>query len=277
MMETPSAGDTEAMERRDPGGAIYHLIYLLCALLVIAFGFWAYYGTLDIVSMAMGEVVPSSQVKTVQHLEGGIVSEIVVREGERVKKNQKMVILAPTASSADVKELEVRLAGLQIEISRLKGHFSRLSSPEFDAKLREKFAIQVDQAVKRFEITARRHRGELKKQQKTIKQRKDAVWEVKVRIRNNRKGLKLISEQVAISNQLLKDNLSNRYRHLDLLKEEARLQGSVEQETAALVGSRSALEEARAGLETIRDIFDDVNRKELDEARQTYAELRQRM
>lgn len=277
MMDTPSLGDGEAVERLDPGGGIYHLVYVLCALVVIAFGFWAYYGTLDIVSMAMGEVVPSSQVKTVQHLEGGIVRKIVVREGERVEKNQEMVILAPTASSADVKELEVRLAGLQIVISRVEGHLIGLSVPQFDAKLREKFPSQVEQAFKRFEITTRRHRGELKKQQKTINQRRHAVSEIKVRIRNNRKGLKLISEQVAISNQLLKDNLSNRYRHLDLLKEEARLRGSVEEETAALVGTRSALEEAQASLQTIRNIFEDENRKEFDQALQTYAELSQRM
>ena len=256
---------------------IPHLTYALCAVVTVAFIIWSTVSTLDIVSMANGEVIPSTQVKTLQHLEGGIVSKILVREGERVENNQEMVILAPTSSSADVKELEVRLAGLEIEIIRLEGHFSGLSNPDFKAKLKEKYPRQVERANKRFEISMRRHQGDISKQQKTIKQRQNAISEIEVRIRNNRSGLRLIKEQVAISNQLLKENLTNRYKHLDLLKEEARLRGGVEQESAALIGARSALEEAEAGLITIENIFEDENRKELDQARQTYAELSQRM
>ncbi len=71
---------------------IPHLSYALCAVVTIAFIVWSTFGSLDIVSMATGEVIPSTQLKTVQHLEGGIVSKILVREGERVKKNQKMVV-----------------------------------------------------------------------------------------------------------------------------------------------------------------------------------------
>ena len=256
---------------------IPHLSYALCAVVTMAFIIWSAVSSLDIVSMATGEVIPSTQLKTVQHLEGGIVSKILVREGERVDKNQEMVVLAPTSSSADVKELEIRLAGLRIDIARLKGHFTDLAGPEFDAELKEKFPRQVEQALKRFEISLRRNEGELAKQQKTVNQRKHAIAEIQVRIRNNRTGLKLIREQVAISNQLLKESLTNRYKHLDLLKEEARLRGGVEQDSAALIGAQSALEEAEAGLTAIGNIFEDENRKELDEARQTYAELSQRM
>ena len=256
---------------------IPHLSYALCAVVTIAFIVWSTFGSLDIVSMATGEVIPSTQLKTVQHLEGGIVSKILVREGERVKKNQKMVVLAPTASSADVKELEVRLAGLQIDIARLQGHFSGLGEPQFSDELRKNRSIQIDRALKRFEISMRRNQGELDKQQKTINQRRHAVAEIQVRIKNNRHGLNLIREQVEISNQLLKDNLTNRYKHLDLLMEESRLSGGVEQDSAALIVARSALGEAEAGMAAIANIFEDENRKELDEARQTYAELSQRM
>ncbi|MBT6386723.1 MAG: hypothetical protein HOJ94_12935, partial [Alphaproteobacteria bacterium] len=51
-------------------GAITHWFLMLCVLAVGAFGAWSYYGKLDIVSDAVGEVVPSSQVKSIQHLEG---------------------------------------------------------------------------------------------------------------------------------------------------------------------------------------------------------------
>ena len=254
-----------------------HFTYIFCAIITMVFIVWASVTTLDIVSTATGEVVPSSQLKTVQHLEGGIVSKILVREGENVKSGQKLVILAPTSSSADVKELDVRLAGLEIEISRLEGLIFTKKPPEYSSALKSKYLDLVEQSILRGKIQIRRHKSELLKQQKSILQRKQTVAEVKIRIKNNKSGLKLVQEQVNISQNLLSKGLTNRYEHLDLLKEEGRLKGGIEEDRATVAGAKAALAEGRASLAAIQDIFDDENRKELDKARQTYNELSQRM
>ena len=254
-----------------------HFIYIFCAITTVAFMIWASFTTLDIVSIASGEVVPSSQLKTIQHLEGGIVNKILVREGEIVKKGQKLVILAPTASSADVRELEVRLAGLQIEVIRLGGLVSRKNKPSYNKKLKLKYPNLVEQSIQRARIQQRRHKSELLKQKKAIIQRQQTVSEVKIRIKNSKAGLKLIREQVAISKKLLSQGLTNRYDHLDLLKEEGRLKGGIEEDHATVARAKAALAEGKASLAAIQDIFDDDNRKELDTARQTYSELSQRM
>ena len=70
----------------DEGQGLTHLFFLLCAILVMAFFAWAYLGRLDVVSTAVGEVIPSTQIKSVQHLEGGIVREIMIKEGGAGKK-----------------------------------------------------------------------------------------------------------------------------------------------------------------------------------------------
>ncbi|KAF0112629.1 MAG: membrane fusion protein LapC [Rhodospirillaceae bacterium] len=79
-----------------PVGFGSHLTFMLCVLAVVAFWVWAASSPLDIISMASGEVVPAGQVKIIQHLEGGIVHEILVREGSRVTAGQSLVILEPT-------------------------------------------------------------------------------------------------------------------------------------------------------------------------------------
>ena len=254
-----------------------HFVYIFCAITTVIFMFWASFTTLDIVSIATGEVVPSSQLKTIQHLEGGIVSKILVREGEIVIKGQRLVILAPTASSADVKELEVRLAGLQIEIIRLEGLITPKIKPIYNAELKAKYPSLVEQSIQRARIQYRRHKSELLKQKKAIVQRQQTVAEVKIRIKNSKAGLMLIQEQVAISKKLLSQGLTNRYDHLDLLKEEARLKGGIEEDLATVARAKAALAEGRASLAAIQDIFDDENRKELEKARQTHSELSQRM
>ena len=89
-------------------GALIHIFLFLCILMVTVFIGWAWYGQLDIVATASGEVIPSTKVKSIQHLEGGIVRKILVREGDRVTKNQPLIALEAIRSGADVSEIRVR-------------------------------------------------------------------------------------------------------------------------------------------------------------------------
>ncbi len=118
--ENPQDGDDQDGTDDDGVGKAPHLFLALSLTACAAFFIWASYGVLDIVSTAMGEVIPSSQVKSIQHLEGGIVRKILVREGEVVKKGQPLVVLEPTASDADVGEIRVNVTALRLEIARLQ-------------------------------------------------------------------------------------------------------------------------------------------------------------
>jgi adhesin transport system membrane fusion protein len=254
-----------------------HATYWLCVVTTAAAIAWAAWGSLDIVSNATGEVIPSTQVKTVQHLEGGIVNRILVREGQAVAKGQRLIVLEPTATSADVGELQVRLTALRAQVTRLRAQLNGDAAPDFEQDLKDNHAELVTQATRSFEFTRRRHESEIAKQQKSILQRKHAINEINTRLRGHRHSLKLLREQVRISEQLLRENLSNRYKHLDLLKEEGRLTGEIAEAEASLISARAALEEAGAELITIKSIFADETQKELDEARLTYNELSQRV
>ncbi|MBT4934633.1 MAG: HlyD family type I secretion periplasmic adaptor subunit [Rhodospirillaceae bacterium] len=258
-------------------GYAAHLVFILCGLIIVAFGFWSTFSTIDIVSMATGEVVPSSQVKSVQHLEGGIIRKILINEGDEVKLDQPLVVLEPTANNADVGELQVRLTSLRAEIARLKGLTNAADTPSFDADLQKDHPEMVNQALKLFHAQRTSMKGQLKKQRQTIQQRRNEISEVKARIKNGKKNLELINEQIAISQKLLKRKLTNRYEHLDLLKEAARLTGGVIVDNAALQSARSALAEARTELQNMTNIFNEEHRIELDDASLTFRELSQRM
>ncbi|MBT3446590.1 MAG: hypothetical protein HN441_01625, partial [Candidatus Thioglobus sp.] len=95
------------------------ILSLLYLTVMTAF-IWMWLGTLDIVSLTSGSVVPSSQVKTIQHLEGGIVSKIYIEEGQRVLANQPLLDLESTDSKANVGEMLVRLATLTVKMARLR-------------------------------------------------------------------------------------------------------------------------------------------------------------
>lgn len=254
-----------------------HIVYALCALSTVSFLIWASMSTLDIVSSANGEVIPSTQLKRIQHLEGGIVSQILIREGVRVKQDQALVVLQSTSSSADVSELQVRLTSLRLDVSRLEALLGGATKPIFEEDLSRDHPILVSQAAQAFEIAKRRHVDELDRQQQTVQQKSNAIEEIKTRSRNRQRNLGILREQIKISDSLLVDNLTNRYKHLDLLKEESTLEGSIAEDKSALASAESALAEATAGLKSMKSTFDNENRKALDDARLSLQELSQRM
>lgn len=97
-----------------------HLIlWTIVVFLFISF-IWAKYAILDEVTSGQGKVIPSGQIQVVQNLEGGIIEEIYVKQGDRVKKDQVLMRIDDTLFSSKYKGLESKLVDLDIEITRLK-------------------------------------------------------------------------------------------------------------------------------------------------------------
>lgn len=247
-----------------------------CVALVVVFFSWASLGRLDVVSSAMGEVVPSSQVKSVQHLEGGIVRAILVREGDTVTEGQTLVELEPTKSGADVDELEIRLAALGVTMARLEAEASG-ADLSFPDELSAADPDLIRQARDLFLTRRERLENELRVQRELVAQRDQEIKEVRARVRNNRKSLKFLDEQIEISQKLLKLDLTNRMKHLELLKEASDLKGRIEEDGALLPKAQAAQKEAKARLDAIRAAFREDARRDLEEATRSHKELTQRL
>ena len=258
-------------------GKSAHLTFLLCSAMIVGFGYWSSVSPIDIVSMATGEVIPSTQVKTVQHLEGGIVRKINVKEGQNVTKGQALVVLEPTASGADVGELRVRLNSLRIDEARVEALIKGSRGPAFPSDLVQSDKGLVAQAKAQFKAQMARHKSGVVRQKEAIIQREQEIKEISTRIRSQRKSLDIVQQRIAISEDLLRDNLTNRFQHLDLLKEANQLSGGIETDKTAFARAKSALKEAKAELLNIRSIFDDENQKSLNEVRLNLGELKERV
>ncbi len=262
---------------KDGVGLASHLFLWLCLSVCILFGLWAWKGTLAVVSVAEGEVVPSSQVKTIQHLEGGIIREIKIREGEKVTEGQSLIVLESTSSGADVSELQTRIVGLQIEMARLEAEASNQPQPKFPPDLVKAYPRLISEAMGLFTSRQNKLKNEISSQRAIISQRRRSIQEISARVRNQRKSLKLLKEQISISEQLLKEQLTNRYKHLDLLKESARLEGEISQDKVAVQRAEAALKQAEANFAGVRSRFSVEARSSLDTARRQLEEFLPRL
>ena len=265
--------NSDATAETDEISRATHLFLLFCVVLCVAFVLWAYFGKLDIVSVATGEVVPSTQVKTVQHLEGGIVRRIYVKEGDGVSAGQALVDMESTVIGADVIELKDRITRLRIKIVRLEADASQSNEAVFPAGLVRENPSLVDEAIRTFKSRRNRLGSQIAAQNEIITQRRQDIREIRARDRNRKKTLKYLSEQVRISEDLLKTDLTNRYKHLDLLKESSSLKGLIEEDAVAAQRAKSALKEVQAKLANIRTAFIEESRTELESARRQLEEI----
>ncbi|MBI2736987.1 MAG: HlyD family type I secretion periplasmic adaptor subunit [Rhodospirillales bacterium] len=94
------------------------IVYTVIAVFAAALA-WASIGTVDIVAVAPGKVIPSGRTKTIQPFETGVVRAIHVRDGQNVKAGDVLIELDPTMNAAELGHLKSDLAGSQLEAARL--------------------------------------------------------------------------------------------------------------------------------------------------------------
>lgn len=237
---------------------------------------WASFSPLDVVSIAQGSIIPTSKVQKVQHLEGGIIKDIRVREGDRVTEGQALVILSATESGADVGEIQQRMMALQADVARLEAEISGLDRIAFTSSLIKSEPKLVARANKLFAARRARLTTDLALQESEIQERGQEVEEIRVRIRNNQGRLKLVREQIKIGERLLQNNLSNRYEHIDLLKEANELQSFIDEDAPALKRSQAGLQKAVDERKKVQRAYNEEVQAKFGEARSSLEELRAR-
>ena len=261
---------------RDAAGATV-IFVLIAAAFVLALAFWSWFGTLDIVSATVGEVVPGSKVRQVQHLEGGIVADIHVQDRQIVTAGQPLIELESTQIDAEIAELTARLTGLRIDIARLEAELAGQETPDFPADLVEGAPDQIAEAMALTDTRRKRLAASFNVQRQAIAQRQQEIAEVTARLETAASTRKYLKEQIGISDTLLAQNITNRMTHINLLKDLAALDGQVKEDRALLQRTKAALEEGRAKLSEIAETFSEEARDALSKARREFDELNERL
>lgn len=96
-----------------------HLILLLSFAFIVIALIWANWATLDEVTRGSGKIIPSSHIQVVQNLEGGILSKILIQEGDLVEKGQELLQLDDVRFASSFKETKLKYYELLANNARL--------------------------------------------------------------------------------------------------------------------------------------------------------------
>lgn len=139
------------------------IIITVTAVAVVGFLLWSLWAELDQITRAPGEVIPTGRIQIIQSLDGGVVKQIHVQEGDRVEAGQQLVTLESVTQRAAVDESLAKVAGLKSQMVRIQAElFNRPLAfpaelnafPDFVANQRALYhsrrnTLQADLATKR--------------------------------------------------------------------------------------------------------------------------------
>lgn len=132
------------LEETPPPVTARRLIFALAGLLLLVF-IWAGLTQVEEVARAPGAIAPDGDVVAVQHLEGGLVEDILVRDGERVEAGQVLVRLSPAPVQSELDQLVARRDQLQLSLWRersIEGRRAQTMESDVDAlQAREQVAL----------------------------------------------------------------------------------------------------------------------------------------
>lgn len=230
------------LEEQKPRGIISGAIFISLLFLVSGI-IWASVTRVSETATAPGEVVPAGLNINIQHLEGGLVTELSVRNGDAVNKGDLLLRLDPTSLRSELDQAQARRAALELQAARLDAILGH-TDPDFD---------EAGQAYPGFaakQLTIYRAQMKSLNQQldvidSQIRQRETELTRQRHDVVSSRREVALLKEQVDLRAKLAKSNLVARTELLSSQSMLAKAEGALRQAIDGVAVAGSSLEEAR--------------------------------
>ena len=215
-------------------------------LLLGSFLVWASQAQLDEVASAAGEVIPLGETKVIQHLEGGIIEEVFVSEGQVVEAGDSLVRLNVSATAANKIEAESNLDSQLVLQARLEAEVQNLERPAFPEVIALRRPDLAATELANFAARRDEFAGRLRILDQRIRQRQLEIREYEVTEKTLNTDMELMKEKMEISEELLEQGNLSRIQYVQTRAEFEALAGRLDVLTQSIPRAESALTQARA-------------------------------
>jgi adhesin transport system membrane fusion protein len=233
-----------------------HFILWITILFFISAGVWAHYSILDEITRGTGKVIPSSHLQVVQNLEGGIVSNILVKEGDIVEKDQVLLRIDDTRFASSYRESQVTSSVIEAKIARLiaeaRGKPFKLPK-NLNPSQREQFLNERTLAQSRQQEL----QASIAILNQQINQKKLEVRELKSRQQQLQESYALLQRELKITEPLVKKGVMSEIELLRLQREASTLKADLDgarlripRVKAAIVETHHKIEEFKVNFRT---------------------------
>lgn len=250
----------------------YYITVAPIAAFFFVFLIWAIFSQIDEVVRGIGKVVPSGQTKVLQHMEGGIVAEILVKEGDKVKLNQPIYKLDQAFFTADLKEKDLEIVSLKAKENRLTSLVDGKPKLVFDAETESKYPQIVSNENQIFYSEKLNMSEKLGAAVQKVDQRKSELKELETKFKNLSAEMEMGKENVYIAEQLMKSGAGSRKEYLTEMSKRQNIQTQLDNAKHQIPVAEARLREANFELGSVRS---DLQSKLLNELKDVRLKISQ--
>jgi adhesin transport system membrane fusion protein len=227
---------------------------------------WASVAQVDEVTKGEAKVIPSRQLQVIQSLDGGVVSEILVKEGQVVEAGQMLLKIDETRATSGVRESAAQAFSLRVKAARLKAlaEGAAFEPPAAqEGNLEEARILDEERQLydaKRSELSAM-----LSINDQQLAQRRQELSEAQARRNSAQRSMDLSQQELSKTRPLLATGAVSEVEVLRLEREVSRARGDMEQAGAQSARAQAAINEASRKIQETDLTFRNEARKELSE------------
>lgn len=251
-----------AMLRQEPLRA--RVLLRAIGIVVALFLLWAAVAQLDEVTRGEGKVIPSRQLQILQSIDGGLVSEILVREGDVVTPNQLLIKIDETRFVSSVKENQAQYLGLVAKAARLRAISEGKpfvpppevlkADPSIVQQERQFFEARNDELIAAVSIARQQ-----------LAQRHQELNEAQAKKAQATQSYDLTSKELAVTRPLINSGAVSEVELLRLERDVSRYRGERDMASAQISRIQAAINEAQRKIEEVELTFRNDASKELSE------------
>ncbi len=238
----------------------------LVSLLLLTALVWAKLAVLEEVTMGEGKAIPSSKIQVIQNLEGGIVAEIFVREGQLVKKGDVLLRLDDTRFLSNRGESDADRMALTARVQRLQAEAEgqALTMP---AEITAKAPQLVEDELALYKSRQDRLHSEQRTLNEQLRQKTQELAEFNSKQQQYRSSLGLIQQELNMSQPLVSSGAISEVEILRLRRSAVEMRGSLDSTTLAIPRAQAAISEIKSKMDESELAFRSDAFKELNEVR----------
>jgi adhesin transport system membrane fusion protein len=242
------------------GRAILWMVLLLFAL----FFYWAYVSEVEEVTRGNGKVIPSQQIQVIQNLEGGILSEILVKVGDEVKKGQLLLKIDKTRFTASFEETNLKYLSHRAKAARL---FAEANNKQF--KIPQEVVEQKPEIGLREKELYISRQNELSSNlailNEQVKQRQHEIKELESKLTELQKTYKLVDRELNLTRPLVEQGAVSEVELLHLERQASEMNGEMQAIKLGLPKARSKVAEGEIAIKEEKLSFSNKAKEELND------------
>ncbi|HUE94391.1 HlyD family type I secretion periplasmic adaptor subunit [Pseudomonas sp.] len=227
---------------------------------------WANFAVVDEVTRGDGKAIPSSRLQKIQNLEGGIVAELFVREGQIVDIGDPLLRLDDTRFASNVGETEADRLALLLRVERLSAEVQGRELLVSD-EVREKAPGQADNEIELFNSRKQQLLDEVAGLEEQLIQRQQELREFASKQQQFRNSLELLRQEIRMSEPLVAEGAISPVEVLRLKRAEVESRGQMDATTLAMPRAEAAIKEVQRKIDETRGRFRSDALTQLNEAR----------